>query len=450
MKRWALLLFSLAACSAIVAPEKHPLRCAPIPGEGDPCPVSQHCVAGFCVSEGDTGPACTTEECNGFDDDCDGEVDEGFDSDGDKVPWCGDGAGNAMDCDDRNPQVHPAFAARGVETAAPELCDGRDNDCNGTFDDESLGAPLCPGSALCVQNRCVQRSDCFVFPCASPLVCNATVSPPRCESAMSGCTEDSCTDGRFCDRISGNCLSPRRVGSACLEDRECASDMCIPSAALGLEGMSLPTQICGEPCCGNAQCEEDELCWTSGNGGRSCLPAAMLGDPGPPWRACAKDTDCSPSQICRLSDSLNYGDRTDRHVLNCGAPIGGGRRMDTCFSADTCRTGLCLAIGECTQACHSSADCGEDYYCGYAGIESFDLVDGTTIYDYMPMCVVDPFEETGALGSACRRDTDCSDYLCIDNKCATACCANEDCAEGFQCRPHAFGDAWLMACVPNN
>ena len=83
-----------------------------------------------------------TEECNGYDDDCDADIDEGVmsafytDSDGD-----GWGTGAAFfaceispgsstlstDCDDSRADVYPD---------ALEVCDGLDNDCNAIPDDE--------------------------------------------------------------------------------------------------------------------------------------------------------------------------------------------------------------------------------------------------------------------------------------------------------------------------
>ena len=87
-----------------------------------------------------------TEQCNGYDDDCDGVVDE--DSSSDAAIWYadvdGDGYGDAgsstaacsqpsgtvadaSDCDDSDPSAFPG---------ATEQCDGVDNDCDGVVDED--------------------------------------------------------------------------------------------------------------------------------------------------------------------------------------------------------------------------------------------------------------------------------------------------------------------------
>ncbi|MBI5057601.1 MAG: M6 family metalloprotease domain-containing protein [Nitrospirae bacterium] len=64
------------------------------------------------------------EICDGKDNNCDGNVDEGFDNDGDGYTTC------AGDCDDWDSFVHPG---------ALEICDGIDNNCDGNIDEDFDG-----------------------------------------------------------------------------------------------------------------------------------------------------------------------------------------------------------------------------------------------------------------------------------------------------------------------
>ncbi|NOY91673.1 MAG: hypothetical protein GXP55_10770, partial [Deltaproteobacteria bacterium] len=87
-----------------------------------------------------------TETCDGFDNDCNGEVDEGvtvtvypdtdFDGHGDdgaaSEMRCPDAVGFSVlndDCDDTNPTVY---------TGQVEICDALDNDCDGVIDDSPI------------------------------------------------------------------------------------------------------------------------------------------------------------------------------------------------------------------------------------------------------------------------------------------------------------------------
>jgi hypothetical protein len=119
-------------------------------GFGDANATTQACSVpqGYVTNDDDcddSDPAIhpgATEVCNGKDDDCDGAVDEGvkttFYADTDQ-----DGFGNANatieacsapqgyvnnddDCDDSNAAIHPG---------ATEVCNGKDDDCDGTVDE---------------------------------------------------------------------------------------------------------------------------------------------------------------------------------------------------------------------------------------------------------------------------------------------------------------------------
>lgn len=71
------------------------------------------------------------ELCNSLDDNCDGQVDENFDQDGDGYGPC------TGDCNDLNASIHPG---------APELCNNLDDDCDGLVDE---GVTDSDGDGVC-------------------------------------------------------------------------------------------------------------------------------------------------------------------------------------------------------------------------------------------------------------------------------------------------------------
>src|SRR5262249_49939806 len=91
-----------------------------------------------------------TEVCNGADDDCDGQIDEGFDADRDTYTTCGTvlpggGLNPAwVDCNDTNVNVHPfacdlcslGSTANVVPCGAMnDRGNGVDDNCNGAIDE---------------------------------------------------------------------------------------------------------------------------------------------------------------------------------------------------------------------------------------------------------------------------------------------------------------------------
>jgi hypothetical protein len=84
------------------------------------------------------------ESCNGRDDDCNGSL-AAFEQDGD-----GDGYGACEECDDTQPTKFPGN---------PEVCDNLDNDCSGTVDAyaTSCGVGACARTGVCTggANSCV-------------------------------------------------------------------------------------------------------------------------------------------------------------------------------------------------------------------------------------------------------------------------------------------------------
>jgi hypothetical protein len=82
--------------------------------------------------DGDGTADCVdTEECDGVDNDGDGEVDEGFDLDGDGYTSCGS-EDESADCDDDDASLNPG--------AAEVSGDWVDNDCDGMVDEDDWSA----------------------------------------------------------------------------------------------------------------------------------------------------------------------------------------------------------------------------------------------------------------------------------------------------------------------
>jgi hypothetical protein len=181
------------------------------------------CTAGKTVCAGGGlecvgGQAPKAEICNGADDNCDGQIDEGFDFSSDPnncgkcgghfdlpnaVTGCAGGAATIVTC-------KPGFfdkdkiVANGCEYTCPvwpptaESCNGKDDDCNGVVDDALTTPP----------NNCIQTGPCAgakpVCGGAAGWKCNYQAVNPKIEVDATGALALVET---MCDGFDGNCNS---------------------------------------------------------------------------------------------------------------------------------------------------------------------------------------------------------------------------------------------------
>ena len=190
------------------------------------------------------------EICDGKDNDCDGQCDEPFDADGDRYTTCGskrlaDGTCDAptpsrVDCNDNDATIHPG---------APEICDGKDNNCNGMcdegFDVDHDGYSTC-GSLIGANGQCTMPPSAGNVDCNDM---NAFIHPGQRE---------------VCDGYDDNCDGMRFMGSefcftgdatACHVGQRACNDNTPPGFTGACTAIGAPDPAPSEYCTAYGSCD---------------------------------------------------------------------------------------------------------------------------------------------------------------------------------------------------
>ena len=367
------------------------------------CAKASSCAAGSKQCSGSF--AKSPEVCNGIDDDCNGIID---DVPGVGAPCTGPGIFTGGECTAVMKCVTNGQPPQCVQVVGPkpEVCNGKDDDCDGQIDEPPLNPnppDPTPGTMCDVPMPPLNNPPCKpgTWTCvAGKMECDGAVGPMpnQCNGISTDCTGNpntngNCPTGFQC--YQGNCVAPCQAG-----EFPCPGGYACNMNTTACDVGGTHNGCCVPDACAQITCPLGYNCQLDQNGDAKCVDPCI-------------GVNCPPSYICKLGACVDGSCRTQ------GCPDGQICVDDVSTNMFECQPDPCANVmcdgnqfckdGTCVGAC--AGPCPNGQYCDKG------------------QCTPDPCAHTPCVeGQVCRVENGVG--VCVENQCQFGCNIGQACCGG--------------------